>query len=262
MLSQPEFESDWQRLGRISEIGPWFNRLMYSTELEIQDVEANTERGLKIMDQLHEANIRMRYYELVCHRFGKFVEKNIKEDEAFSILEVGSGHGHVICGLEKRLKKRFPNASFHGMDLMPAYVELARKNAEIEGADVTFFCDDAMNLADSAKEQYDFVIMSMVAHHMLPFDLYKFLATMSPGIGKGLFIVDVQRRTMNILKSIAFSIGNSAYTRDFRHDAILSMRRSYTVDELTWIMTSAPGFHDVKVSELDAVFLSAEGLCS
>ena len=101
--------------------------------------------------------------------------------------------------------------------------------------------------------------MSIFIHHIKPFELYRLLASIAPCVTKGVFILDVKRDFFNIIKSKVFSMFNTVYSSDFKKDAIQSMRRAYTIEELGWLLDIIPGFSAYSVKSLDRVFLVAEG---
>lgn len=256
-LSQADFCQRWDDARRPGSFYGRLTRWIRSERPEIQDTEVDTQRGLAIMSELHRANQRMRYYDLVCHRFTRFVDARASAEKPLSVLEVGTGHGHVILNVAKHLAPRFPHARFAGMDIKPSFVDFARQNAAEEGVPVEFFAADAIEMAASCPRRFDFILMSMVAHHLKPFELYSFLQAILPLTSQGVFIMDVRRDFMNIVKSKLFSLWNSGYSDDFKADAIQSMRRGYTVGEIEWLLGSIPGPGRVSAEACGDVFLTA-----
>ena len=90
--------------------------------------------------------------------------------------------------------------------------------------------------------------------------MYQFLLAITPLVKKGVFIVDVRREFLNIAKSKLFSFWNFGYSADFKSDAIQSMRRSYTVEELNWLTSLVPNFTRVNALPKGDVFMTVEGV--
>jgi predicted O-methyltransferase YrrM len=258
-ISEAEFEVEWAARAYSGSTYQKLTRLMRSEELEIQDIEALTPRGSQIMAELHEANVQTRYYDLFCHHFSRFAKKQLADRAQFSVLEIGTGHGFVAINLAKRLSQEFPNAEFFGLDINSAFIKLAEENVAIEGCEnVTFLEGDAIEFGRATDRTFDFAVMSIFIHHLKPYELYRLFSSISPLMKIGLFIIDVRRDFLNILTSRLLSTLNRRYTSDFKNDAIQSMRRAYTVDELSWLLGQVPGLSSVTVKPLAPVYLMAE----
>lgn len=258
-LTELEFSRGW---GSTFPPASLYQKMTYwvrSEEPEIQDIVANTERGLKIMEELHEANIQMKYYDLLSYHFRKYISEKVEENAQFSVLEIGTGHGYVILNLAKSLSKTFSNAVFFGLDINEEYINLAKQNRTKEGLEVTFLTGDANEISKIIDRKFDFILMSIFVHHLKPFELYQLLFSVVPIMNLGLFVMDINRDFLNIAKSKLFSFFNVGCSKDFKDDAIQSMRRAYTVEELEWLLGIIPGFSSFSVRRLDSIFLLAEG---
>ena len=88
MLTEKEFIEQWRSITKPNTFGQFLDWIIRSEALEIQDLEINTPRGLKIMSDLHEANLRMKYYDLLNFKFKEFVDANVSQGSSFSILEI------------------------------------------------------------------------------------------------------------------------------------------------------------------------------
>jgi tRNA G46 methylase TrmB len=73
--------------------------------------------------------------------------------EARTVLDAGTGHGDYLRGLARR----FPEKTYVGVDIEPAYVEAARATAG-ERRGMRFVVDDVMALDGS----YDFAVRHRV----------------------------------------------------------------------------------------------------
>lgn len=261
LISEAEFDFQWTTRVNSGSVYQKLTDLVRSEELEIQDTEANTPRGSRIMAELHEANVQTRYYDLFCHQFNRFAKNHLKERPCFSVLEIGAGHGYVTINLANRLSREHPYAEFFGLDINGKFIELAEENRVVEGCEnVTFFEGDATEIGRSADRTFDFAVMSIFIHHLKPYELYKLFSSILPHVKIGIFIIDVRRDFFNILTSSLLSTFNRRYSPDFKKDAIQSMRRAYTVDELSWLLKLVPGFGSAMVKPLAPVFLMAEGM--
>jgi SAM-dependent methyltransferase len=259
-LPEAVFLQAWDTQGTSGTFYDKLTRRARSEELEIQDIEALTPRGQKIMGELHEANRQMRYYDLFSHRFGRFLERKLEGRTAFSVMEIGTGHGYVIINLAARYAKTHPEAVFWGTDISSEFVKMATQNGEAEGCEnLSFFECDALELRDDFNSDIDFIVMSTFIHHLKPYELYRLLCSIA-GLAKlGIFIVDVRRDFLNLLKTRFLTVFNNMYSDDFKNDAVQSMRRAYTVAELGWIINQVPRPSAFLVEPMAPVFLMVEG---
>ena len=259
-LSKNEFNALWEELRNGGSLYKRLTTLAYSDRPEIQDLEWNTDRGLKIHDELHRANVKMKFYPLLIHKFKKLIEENISENQSCSILEIGSGHGYVIIELAKVLSPLYKNMKFSGLDIHEKYVCQARENADRQDCDIEFFAGDALKSQTCNGKTFDFILMSIFIHHLKPYDLYRLLTQLTEKMNHGFFIVDVRRDFFNLLKTVILSPFNPEYSADFKKDAIQSMRRAYTLEELNWILSFVPGLSSFSTQLITPVFLAAQGL--
>ena len=94
------------------------------------------------------------YYENICERIGKYIEKNAK------LLEIGGGIGE--------LSEFIRNKGYDDITVMEPSnrcIELCKKNK------LKTICSDAMEVTESELDKYDFVIVNHTLEHVLRFDV-------------------------------------------------------------------------------------------
>ncbi|WP_298850670.1 methyltransferase [uncultured Ruegeria sp.] len=80
---------------------------------------------------------------------------NVPAKAGQSVLELGCGAGAAILCLSARV----PRLRLVGVELQPAYADLARRNAEINGSDLAVIEADLNDLPDEIRQrQFDHVI--------------------------------------------------------------------------------------------------------
>ena len=129
---------------------------------------------------------------------------------------------------------------------------------ERAGFVITYPCPVPISKTE-IEEDGHYVVMSIFAHHFKPYQLYCLLHSVASYSSRGIFLIDVKRDFFNFVRTYCaswFKMGSSA---DFMDDAILSMRRAYTVAELGWILGRVPGLTNCSVRELESVYLIATG---
>jgi 2-polyprenyl-3-methyl-5-hydroxy-6-metoxy-1,4-benzoquinol methylase len=163
-----------------------------------------------------------------------FLKARTKAGGGFRLLDVGYGHGDMLRRIEKWAAARDITADLVGIDLNPSS-EPAARAATIRGENIDFRTGDYVDLAD---EPFDFIISSLVAHHMSQAQLIAFLAFMDKQARQGWLVNDLHRHSFAYL-------GFPLLARLFRwhpivrHDGQLSIARSYRPSEWPPLLAAA-----------------------
>jgi 2-polyprenyl-3-methyl-5-hydroxy-6-metoxy-1,4-benzoquinol methylase len=136
----------------------------------------------------------------------------------FSLVDVGFGQGDMLRAVAAWAKARGVAAGLTGIDLNPRSAAIAASF----GGDIQYLTGRAEDLA----ERPDFIISSLVAHHMTDAELVGFLRWMQETARKGWFINDLHRHLVAHLgfRALAF-LGR--FHPIVRHDGALSVRRAF-----------------------------------
>ncbi|RUN75091.1 methyltransferase domain-containing protein [Sphingomonas sp. TF3] len=152
----------------------------------------------------------------------------------FKLLDVGFGDGDMLRRIARWAARRGIAAELVGIDLNPrsALAATAHSPADVP---IRYITGD---YADLAGERWDFVISSLVAHHMTHDQLIAFLRFMERASAKGWLINDLHRHGFAhfgfpILATLA------RWHPIVRHDGTLSIARSYRPAEWAPILAEA-----------------------
>ena len=152
----------------------------------------------------------------------------------FKLLDVGFGDGDMLRRIARWAAKRGIEAELVGVDLNPrsALAAVAHTSA---GLPIRYVTGD---YADLAGEGWDFVVSSLVAHHMTHHQLIAFLRFMDRESARGWLVNDLHRHRFAhlgfpLLATIA------RWHRIVRHDGTLSIARSYRPAEWPPILAEA-----------------------
>ena len=152
----------------------------------------------------------------------------------FKLLDVGFGDGDMLRRIARWAARRGIAAELVGIDLNPrsALAATAPSPADVP---IRYITGD---YADLAGERWDFVISSLVAHHMTHDQLIAFLRFMERASAKGWLINDLHRHGFAhfgfpILATLA------RWHPIVRHDGTLSIARSYRPAEWAPILAEA-----------------------
>ncbi|MEO6215490.1 MAG: methyltransferase domain-containing protein [Sphingomonas sp.] len=163
-----------------------------------------------------------------------FLGRGSRNMTSFRLLDVGFGDGDMLRRIARWANKRGIAAELVGVDLNPRSELAARAHTPDELA-IRYVTGD---YADLAGEGWDFIISSLVAHHMTHPQLIAFLRFMADEARRGWLINDLHRHGFAhwgfpILARIA------AWHPIVRHDGTLSIARSYRPDEWPPILAEA-----------------------
>ncbi|WP_277969807.1 methyltransferase domain-containing protein [Sphingomonas echinoides] len=163
-----------------------------------------------------------------------FLRRATKGMARFRLLDVGFGDGDMLRRIARWAKQRGLEADLVGVDLNPrsALAATAHTQADLPIRYVTG------DYADHAGEGWDFVVSSLVAHHMTHDQLVAFLRFMDRESARGWLVNDLHRhlvahRGFPILAALA------RWHPIVRHDGTLSVARSYRPDEWPPILAEA-----------------------
>jgi len=158
---------------------------------------------------------------------------------AISVLDVGTGAADIPLALIERGRARGRLVTVTGIDSRPEVLAAAAQ------ADprVTMTRELALHVGDGRAlpypdDAFDVAHSSMVVHHMDPSDACGLLAEMGRVARRGVVVNDLVRGRWRWLGAWLLShlLTRNPFTR---HDAPLSVRRAYTVGELTALLAAA-----------------------
>ncbi len=116
-----------------------------------------------------------------------FLARATRGREGFSLLDVGSGEGGMLRTISNWARRRGLAARLTGIDLNPGSESLARAKTPGDML-ISYRTGDYRDLG-----RFDFVVSSLVAHHMTDAQLRDFLRWMEANSDHGWFVNDLHR---------------------------------------------------------------------
>lgn len=155
-----------------------------------------------------------------------FLGRHIGSAKRFRLLDVGYGEGDMLRSIATWAAKRGIEAELVGIDLNPSS-EIAARAATLAAMNITYQTGD---YADLAGQRFDFIVSSLVAHHMTHDQLVAFLRFMAAEAQRGWLINDLHRHGFAYwgYPLLARLFGWHSIVR---HDGQLSIARSYRPPE-------------------------------
>jgi 2-polyprenyl-3-methyl-5-hydroxy-6-metoxy-1,4-benzoquinol methylase len=141
--------------------------------------------------------------------------------ERFSLVDVGFGHGDMLRAIARWAAANGKTVRLVGVDLNPRSAPVAQAATD-PALRIDYRTGDAAGL-DFAP---DFIISSLVAHHMTDPELVGFLRWMEATATRGWFINDLHRQRLAWAGFRALA-GVLGWHPIVRHDGALSVRRAF-----------------------------------
>jgi 2-polyprenyl-3-methyl-5-hydroxy-6-metoxy-1,4-benzoquinol methylase len=163
-----------------------------------------------------------------------FLKRALDARRSFKLLDVGFGDGDMLRAIARWAERREIAAELVGIDLNPGSAPAARAHTPA-GVAIDWRTGDYASLAG---EGFDFVISSLVAHHMTHAQLIAFLRFMEAESRIGWFINDLHRHRF-AHASFPLLARIMRWHEIVRLDGTLSVARSYRPSEWPPILAVA-----------------------
>ncbi len=140
---------------------------------------------------------------------------------SFSLVDVGFGHGDMLRAIAHWAQRRGITAHLTGIDLNPRSAPVASAATD-PALGIEYRTGDAANVGFAP----DFIISSLVAHHMGDAELVGFIGWMEATAQRGWFINDLHRQRL-AWAGFRLLAGVLRWHAIVRHDGALSVRRAF-----------------------------------
>jgi len=151
-----------------------------------------------------------------------FLKRAIGDRRSFSLLDVGFGDGDMLRAIANWAEKNGIAATLTGVDLNPKSAAVAEAKTPARFA-INYLTGDYRPLAE---DRPDFIISSLVTHHMTAEERIAFLRVMDANTRIGWFVNDLHRHRFAYagFPLLARIMG---WHRIVREDGTLSIARAY-----------------------------------
>lgn len=149
----------------------------------------------------------------------------------WTLLDVGTGAGDIPRAVVAAARRHRLSLVPIGLELIPAAARLARANG------VRAVVGDG-NALPFAPKSVDVVIASQVLHHLAPDVATRWIAGFDRLARRAVVLADL-RRSRLAMAGIWLAARPFGMSRTTRHDAVVSLRRGYTVAEFEALLHRA-----------------------
>ena len=215
---------------------------MRSLKARVRDEEQMDDPSLdpKVYESVLKGLRRVNAWTFAARPTLAFLSRATRERESFSLLDVGSGEGGMLRTIARWAKRRGLAVRLTGVDLNPKSEGVARAITPA-AMPITYRTGDYRDLG-----RFDFVVSSLVAHHMTDDQLRAFLRWMEANSDLGWFVNDLHRHSFAYFgfPLLATLLG---VHRIVRQDGQLSIARSFRPGEWRAILADARVTEGVEV---------------
>ena len=176
---------------------------------------------------------RVNWWTMAARPTLSFLKRAAAGMPAFRLLDVGFGHGDMLRRIAVWARRRGIAVELIGVDLNPGSAAVARA-ATPPSWPVQFHTGDYHDVT----EPLDFVISSLVAHHMTDEQLEEFIRFMEGRAGRGWLINDLHRHGFAYRGFPLLARVLRAH-RIVREDGQLSIARAFRSEEWHAILAAA-----------------------
>ena len=210
----------------------WLGPLRTQRE-EILDQLVDGPRATQILADLDRWNQRTGWFRAHVRRVHAHW-RALGEPRPFRVLDVGTGHGGLLDALATRGEQEGIPLELSGVDLHPAYVEMARRRL---GGRATVFQGDATAL-DAPDQRWDLATCALMMHH-LPYPVREALVAELRRTCRGVYLFDLEC-TWHGWAGASLAMWLAGLGADARADGILSIRRGATFAEFKALVAPLP----------------------
>lgn len=162
-----------------------------------------------------------------------FLRNATRRGDSFRLLDVGFGHGDMLRRIARWAEARGIEAELVGVDLNPKSLEIAQETTPPE-LGIRLEAGDYRDV----DGPFDFIVSSLVAHHMEDPELVSFIRFMERRARRGWFVNDLHRHRAAHLGYPLLARGLGTH-RIVREDGTLSIARSFRRADWTALLRNA-----------------------
>ena len=150
--------------------------------------------------------------------------RGIERDGGFTLLDVGFGEGDMLRAIQRWAARRGLRPRLAGVDLNPRSAPAAQAVTD-EDLGIEYRTGDVFSAA--YDRPVDFVVSSLVAHHMADAEIVRFLRWMEAHAGRGWFVNDLHRHPAAFygFKALAWAARWHPFVQ---HDGPVSSGRAFS----------------------------------
>jgi SAM-dependent methyltransferase len=232
----------------------WIDRQLHHDGPELLDLDT-TPRDVKrrILDDVERISRISLLYPYWVRRVGRMIveARRTRRGRPVRVLDVGAGHGGLLFKIGDWARRRRIPVELFGLDVGAEAVESATRAALEEGRKAAFRQGDARDVPFEAGAM-DVVLTTFMLHHLPPGDVARVLAEVDRVAAVNFFAFDV-RRSLPVVPLLWGILALGAFEAPSRHDAMVSLRRGYSLPEVH-ALCQAAGMGNVEINAVPPAY--------
>ncbi|WP_076791981.1 class I SAM-dependent methyltransferase [Chlorobium sp. KB01] len=220
------------------------DRALRTTENEHMDDRNLPEcEKLKLVNALDRQNAMMQLYQrYVDLLLPMLLDIARREQRNARVVELACGSGGLTLALGEAVRQKKLPVTVTGSDIVPAYIDDARRKAAEKNIPAEFRRLNALELTELKKDEFDVMVLAQSLHHFTPGQLAVIIARSREHATTAFVGIDGYRSLLLAggVPLIAAMQGITAFTLD----GLTSARKFYTELELDMIAEIATGKRD------------------
>jgi SAM-dependent methyltransferase len=211
---------------------------LYRNDPELlDDPTFPAEARAKGLDGLHRLNELLGSYEAFLLALMPLVElAEQRGRRPVRIHDLAAGHAGFAVFLAQRLGSR---VVMEASDIKDEYLDLGRARARALGADVSFYCEDALAIDGPLRRGVDILICTQSVHHFPPGMVARMIGEAARAATTGVLIADAERSWLFYgLVGLVSALHGRSWV--LTHDGMVSLRRMFYEEELGLLAALAP----------------------
>jgi SAM-dependent methyltransferase len=209
----------------------------------------------RILDDVERISRLLQLQRYWVRRIGTLISRawRLRRGRPVRVLDVGAGSGGLLFQVDEWARRRRIAVELVGIDFLDSAVAAARRRAAEEGRRVELRVGDARRL-DLQAGAVDVAVTTLMLHHLPPGDVAAVLAELDRVAAVSYFAFDL-RRSLAALPALWALLRLGGFDAPSRHDALVSVRRAYSVPELEALLRVA-GVQGFAVTAVPPAFVT------
>ena len=200
----------------------------------IDDLSCDGAELIQTFRELRTINKLLGGNHVTTNGIGRLL-RNLSQAK-ITIADVGCGNGDMIRVMVKWAKKKGLTTDYIGIDANPNTVKIAEQNLQ-DLSNVAFEPANVFN-ADFQQKHVDIVTCTLFTHHFTNKELVRMFQSFGEKARIGVVINDLHRHPLAYY-SIKLLTTLFSKSRQVKHDAPLSVLRSFRKEELAVLLNEA-----------------------
>jgi 2-polyprenyl-3-methyl-5-hydroxy-6-metoxy-1,4-benzoquinol methylase len=201
----------------------------------LDDPELDQDVRVRIVTHLDAMNELLGSYRLFFDR----VRPLLRPTGTTRLLDLASGHGGFALAIARAARLDEIPLSVVASDIKQEYLALGEERARNEKLDVQFTTQDALDLSNVGRGEFDIVTSTQALHHFEPGQIAVMFAEAARIASRGVLFIDGTRSALT--GAATWALGLFGYRdRAFAHDSLVSFRRFFVPEELELLGRLAP----------------------